>query len=242
MPRTQMVESKNLLPQVSSVCHGTCAYTHTQLVTSCMPFKSVFPEPSSHSVSRMSWCVSSFPLPRLDLPLLGKNTAKWPWTAEPMNESKSPSYFRDGGGRGDAQTHDTDDTTLKYTHTLYIHIYIIWIKGKNHSFHGNVEEPCLPSCRGENSELLFCLGGVNITAGSKICAGKLLARFKFSVGVGPWDSLTGNSSCGNSMAPSPLNIDGMETLLLTTGPSEKDKMTLIWKKQKGINYRHLLGI
>lgn len=42
-----------------------------------------------------------------------------------MNENKSPSYFRDGGGRGDARTHNTDDTTLKYTHTLYIHIYNI---------------------------------------------------------------------------------------------------------------------
>lgn len=40
------------------------------------------------------------------------------------------------------------------------------------------------SCRAENSELLFCLGGVHRT-GSNICAGKFLARFTLPGSLAP---------------------------------------------------------
>lgn len=112
-----------------------------------------------------------------------------------------------------------------YEGTMNI-LYDIY-EAKKNNCHITLEEACLPSCKGENSELLFCLGGVNNTAGSNICPGRLLARSPLSGGFGTWDSLTGKSSCGNSTTSSPLNINGMETLAFTAGSSEDERLLVL---------------
>lgn len=112
-----------------------------------------------------------------------------------------------------------------YEGTMNI-LYDIY-EAKKNNCHITLEEACLPSCKGENSELLFCLGGVNNTAGSNMCPGRLLARLPLSGGFGTWDSLPGKSSCGNSTASSPLNINGMETLAFTAGSSEDERLLVL---------------
>lgn len=127
-----------------------------------------------------------------------------------------------------------------YEGTMNI-LYDIY-EAKKNNCHITLEEAYLPSCKGENSELLFCLGGVNNTAGSNICPGRLLARFPLSGGFGTWDSLTGKSSCGNSTMSSPLNISGTETLAFTAGSSEDERLLVlkgIMSTLRAFRHRHI---